>query len=124
MIQKEDLIRYKPERSGEAIDEARLLAKHGHWNTVASQLYYVVNALLISSDLDFKTHSGVKSLFHENYIINKKIGIEYGSLYNILFNLRQMGDYEAFQVFTEQDILPYLSQTENFLSIVKNHLQK
>jgi uncharacterized protein (UPF0332 family) len=125
---KEDLINYKLEKSDESLCEAKILAKASHWNTVASRLYYAVyysvNALLISLDLKFKTHSGVKSLFHHHFIKNGKMDEVHGTLYNALFNLRQIGDYEAFQKFSREDIEPYIFKTEIFLELVKRFLQK
>ena len=125
---KEDLIQYKLEKAEESLDEARILTKEAHWNTVANRLYYAVyyavNALLISLDLKFKTHSGVKSLFHYHFIKNSKMDEVHGNLFNALFNLRQIGDYEAFQKFSKEDIEPYIYRTEVFLELVKRFLQK
>jgi uncharacterized protein (UPF0332 family) len=45
-----DLIQYRTRRAHEAMEEARLLADTGHWNTCVSRLYYacfyIVSALL------------------------------------------------------------------------------
>lgn len=126
--QKQDLINYKLEKADESLEEAKVLAASSHWNTVASRLYYAVfysvNALLLDLDLIFKTHSGVKSLFHNHFIKNSKIEPKYGTFYNVLCNLRQVGDYEAFQTFIKEDIEPYILETETFIEMVKKILSK
>ena len=38
----EDFIKYRLQRAHESIEEAKLLAHEGYWNTVANRLYYAV----------------------------------------------------------------------------------
>ena len=35
-----DLINYRLERAKESLEEAKILAQAGHWNTVVNRLYY------------------------------------------------------------------------------------
>lgn len=125
---KADLIRYKLEKADESLNEAKLLANSHHWNTVASRLYYAVyyavNALLIDLDIVFKTHSGTKSQFHFHFIKNSKIDENYGAIYNSLFNLRQIVDYEAFQVLKKEDIEPLITKAESFVRMADQTLSK
>lgn len=60
------LVAYRLRRSHEALEEARLLADHGHSNAAVNRLYYAcfyaVSALLSSRGLSSARHSGVRSL--------------------------------------------------------------
>jgi uncharacterized protein (UPF0332 family) len=127
-LQKRDLINYKIERAEESLNEAKILAEASYWNTAASRLYYAafyaVNALLINQGLIFKTHSGTKTLFHKHFIMNGKVDAQYGTIYNRLSNLRQLGDYEAFEVFSREEVEPYFEMVESFLSMVNEILKK
>ncbi|RLD54586.1 MAG: hypothetical protein DRJ05_14375, partial [Bacteroidetes bacterium] len=111
----------------ESVVEAKLLAANGHWNTTVNRLYYTLfyaaHALLLMIDVNTKTHSGTKSKFHEHYILTKILSTESGSLYSKLFDLRQLGDYETFKIFTKQQIEPYILKTELFLKSVENLLE-
>jgi uncharacterized protein (UPF0332 family) len=118
------LIEYRIARAMETLDETRILASAGHWNTCVNRLYYAcfyaVLALLIKNNLSSAKHSGVRSLFNRNFV---KAGIfpkEIAVIYNSLFERRQESDYEDFVTFTENDVKPWLVDTEIFVnSIVK-----
>ncbi|MCF8338471.1 MAG: HEPN domain-containing protein [Bacteroidales bacterium] len=64
---KEDLINYRIERAYETLEEAKILAAHEHWDTVANRLYYscfyIVSALLYKYRIAARTHSTTKSEF-------------------------------------------------------------
>jgi uncharacterized protein (UPF0332 family) len=55
-----DLIKYRIDRAREALEEARVLAGSGHWNTCVNRLYYAcfyaVSALLSKHDLSSSKH--------------------------------------------------------------------
>jgi uncharacterized protein (UPF0332 family) len=59
---KEELARYRISRAWEALDESRVLAETGHWNTATNRLYYacfyIVSAYLILKGivLELKRH--------------------------------------------------------------------
>jgi len=59
---KEDLARYRLNRAFESLEEARLLASEGHWNTSLNRLYYAcyysVAAYFVKHEIDVNTHKG------------------------------------------------------------------
>ena len=127
MIGKEEYVKYKFEKAKESVGEAKLLAANNHWNTTVNRLYYAMfyaaHALLLVIDVNTKTHSGTKSKFHEHFILTKKFEIESGHLYSKLFDLRQLGDYETFKIFTQQQIEPYILKVELFLKSAEIFLE-
>jgi len=124
---KADLINYRIQRAFESLDEAKILAKKNHWNTVANRLYYscfyIVNALFSKHDLITKTHSGTKSEFHKSFIKTGVFDKSFGKLYSELFDKRQEGDYQDFYSFEKDEIEPIINSTEQFVSIIENYIK-
>ncbi len=58
-----ELVLYRIERAQDTLEDARILAKSGRWNTCVNRLYYAcfyaVSALLIQNDLSYSKHTGV-----------------------------------------------------------------
>lgn len=120
---KDELIQYRTERAEESLEEAKLLARENHWNSVINRLYYccyyIISALLVSNDLDAKTHNGVKVLFNRHFVKTNKIDRSLGSFFSELFNKRQEGDYLDFLYFDQNHIQPLIPKTETFLNKIK-----
>lgn len=120
---KDDLIKYRFNRALECLEEAKILAAKGHWNTVANRLYYAsfyaINSLFVKYDIRAITHSGVKSSFHKEFIKTGIISFKNGLLYNDLFNKRQEGDYQDFQQFDQETIEPLIFQVSDFIKDIE-----
>jgi uncharacterized protein (UPF0332 family) len=58
-------IRYRMERAWDTLDDAKILASKGKWNSTVNRLYYsvyyAVMALLLKNGLKPATHNGAKS---------------------------------------------------------------
>jgi len=113
-----DLVGYRLQRGRDTLEEARLMAKEGHWNACANRLYYaafyMVSALLIQNGLASAKHSGVQGLFNRHFVKTGKVAKEHGRLYNTLFDLRQEGDYVDFVLLGEETVAPLIQQVEHF----------
>ena len=99
----EALIRYRLDRAFESLKEAAILLERGHSNTFVNRLYYAafyaVSALLLTKELASAKHSGIRSLFHQNFVKEGVVPIELGLVYDKLFRSRQRGDYADFVYF-------------------------
>ena len=124
----EDFIQYRINRADESIKEAELLASRGYWNTVANRLYYtvfyLVNALLIKHKFHARSHSGIKSEFHKQFIKTGIFDKRYGKLYSELFDKRQEGDYQAFVNFDENEIAPLIEEVKVFYVELNRYILK
>lgn len=118
----DDLIAYRLERAQEALEEARLLASHGHANAAVNRPYYAcfyaVSALLYSKGLSAAKHSGVRSLFGQHFVKTGLISKESAALYNDLFEYRQQGDYKDFFCVDSQLLTPWLDQAQRFIDAI------
>ncbi|MCP4664147.1 MAG: HEPN domain-containing protein [bacterium] len=113
-------LRYRLKRAHEALQDARLLADAGRWNSCVNRLYYAcfyaVSALLLQRGLLSTKHSGVRSFFNLHLVKTGEVSAELGQLYNDLFRDRQESDYTDFVEFTEIQVRPRISATEDFVN--------
>jgi uncharacterized protein (UPF0332 family) len=58
--------------------------------------FYAVSALLIKHNLRATTHSGVRHLFGQHFILSGMISFDLGKHYSKLFEKRQLSDYDDF----------------------------
>jgi len=120
---KSDLIRYRIERADMTLETARKLIENQDWFGAANRLYYAVyqavSALMTQEEIRIKSHSGAKAMFELHFIKTGKVESKWGKLYKRLSDARHESDYVAFASFDEQDILPLLPQTEEFIDVIK-----
>jgi uncharacterized protein (UPF0332 family) len=116
---KKELASYRIERALESVEEAKLLAEEGHWNTTANRLYYAcfyaASAFLVLNGFEASTHASIKTAFNKELISTSILPVSYGALYNKLFNLRQDADYRDFRDLSEGDIVPMIQDVEGLV---------
>lgn len=122
------LVTYRLERAKESLDEAELLLREGHTNTYVNRLYYAcfyaVSALLVMNGLSSSKHSGVRSLFHKNFVRTGKVNQEFGKLYNKLFNRRQKGDYSDLIRFEKDEVDEWYKDAKAFVEAIEKIIKK
>ncbi len=122
------LIKYRIDRAHESLDEAKLLLDQGHTNTFVNRLYYscfyIVSALLLTRGLSSSKHSGIRSLFHQNFVKSGEVNQELGHLYDKFYDNRHKGDYDDFIRFTVTEVSSWYEDARKFVltieDIVKN----
>lgn len=91
------LIRYRMDRSKEALSAAELMYEKDHYNDAVNRLYYscfyAVIALLATEGLHPSKHTAARSFLNKNWIKTGRLSKETGFLYNTLFDRREKGDY-------------------------------
>jgi len=118
-----DYINYRLKRVSDTLNDAKLLAENGSWNSSINRLYYAcfyaVSALLFSQSIESKTHKGVRIKLMSEFIKTGKIEKDFGKLYSDLFDWRQEGDYSDFVQFDKELTLPLIQKSEEFITIIK-----
>ncbi|GAB2523744.1 hypothetical protein GCM10027085_12630 [Spirosoma aerophilum] len=76
-------------------------------------------ALMTQEDIRIKSHSGAKAMFELHFIKTGKVESRWGKLYVRLSDARHESDYAAFSTFDENDIVPLLPQTQEFIDVIK-----
>lgn len=124
--EQNDYIKYRLERATETLNDARLLAENGRWNSSINRLYYAcfyaVSALLYSRSIEAKTHKGVRIKFMGEFIKTGIFDKVYGKLFSDLFDWRQEGDYSDFVSFDKDLTMPLISKSEEFITLIKAFL--
>jgi len=123
-----NLIEYKMIRAFEALEEAEIMANYKHWNTCASRLYYAcfyaVGSLLLTHNLSSSKHTGIRSLFNNQFVKKGLFPKDLGKLYNTLFESRQESDYDDFVIMKEEIVRPWIDETRKFLDTVQNLIKQ
>lgn len=121
------LMRYRLERSEEAMDEASILAERGHYNAAVNRLYYAcfyaVQALLLKYHIAANTHSGIKSMLGLHFISKGIISIDHGKTFNTLFEKRHSSDYEAFAYCDKALVDDLTPLAEAFIARIKELIE-
>ena len=122
------LIAYRLERARESLEEAKILLERGHGNTFVNRLYYAcfyaVSALLLSRGLSSAKHSGIRSLFHQNFVKANLVSVELGHLYDKLFDNRQKGDYADLVRFDVEEVSEWYGEAREFVETVEKIFNK
>ena len=117
-----DLILYRTTKSRETLEDARVLRNSGRWNACVNRLYYAcfyaVSALLLCDNLSSAKHTGIRSLFNQNYVKTEVVPKNLARVFNDLFERRQEGDYIDFVEFKEHQVIPMISETEAFVEFL------
>ena len=122
------LIKYRMERSYNALKEAQIMAREGYYNASINRLYYACYyaavALLLTNDIPTQTHNGVKTMLGQHFIATGLLPISAGKTFAVLFNQRHSGDYDDF-VYCDQEMFEtFYPQAENFVNSVSELLEK
>ena len=124
---KSAYIIYRIEKAKDAQRDAVVLFNLGSYGASVNRLYYSafysVSALMLKHNIETKTHNGIKIAFNSHFVKAGIVGIEYGKLFNQLFELRHKGDYNDFFDFKKEDVEPLLTKTIEFIAVIENLLK-
>jgi uncharacterized protein (UPF0332 family) len=117
--EREKVIRYWWSKSEESLASARREVDAGSNGFAVNRLYYAafygVSAALLERRLSFRKHSGVRAAFHRDFIKTGLLDVEWGKLYDQLFEDRQEGDYVAMISFDRDYVESQITRCGNFL---------
>ncbi len=123
---RSDYINYRIERAFETLEEAEILAKNEKWNAVINRLYYAsfyaVTAILISKEIETKSHDGVRIKFGQEFIRTGIFDKEMGRHFSKLFDLRTKGGYGDLFDHSQETALPLIDPTREFVEAIRQNL--
>jgi hypothetical protein len=88
-------------------------------NRLYFTLFYAVSAVLLKQGHAYKKHSGVRAAFHREFIKTGVLDIQWGKLYDQLFEDRQEADYIAWIVFDREYVEMQLLRCSDFMDLVQ-----
>ena len=75
----------------------------------------MASALLLDKGLASCFHSGTIHLIGTQFVVKGLLDKSYGRLLSRLFELRQSGDYDDLYDATEDEVIPYIDKTFQFI---------
>ena len=127
-MKNKDIILKRIEKAEERLEVAHLLYNQRHYEDSISRSYYAIffatRALLLTKDVNPRTHSGVKNQFAQRFVKTKEIEPEFNDILKEAKEIREMGDYNEFYSATTEEAYSQLENAERFLQRVKEILQE
>ncbi|MBP1541822.1 MAG: HEPN domain-containing protein [Prevotella sp.] len=80
--------------------------------------YYAVSALLIAYKIPAHSHDGNIQQFGLHFVKSGKVSRENGKLLRQLFTMRQTGDYSDRFDLVDDDVIPMIQPTEDFIESI------
>jgi uncharacterized protein (UPF0332 family) len=121
--QREEVVAYWWTKAQESLCSSEREYQAGATSFAINRIYYAafyaVSALLLEKRLSFKKHTGVRALFHHEFIKTGIIDISWGKLYDRFFEDRQEGDYIPVVDFEKDYVRDQLDLCKQFLSILE-----
>jgi len=122
------LIRYRMDRSKEALSAAGLMYEKGHYNDAVNRLYYscfyAVIALLATEGIHPGKHTAARAFLNKNWIKTGKLSKGTGLLYNTLFDRREKGDYGDYFRFSRDDVENWLKSVEKAIGEIFQAIER
>ena len=116
---KKDFIKYRREKAGQTLDDARYLLEGKRLFSAVNRIYYAlfyeVSALLQVRNLSSPKHSGIRDLFNKHFIKTGILEVEIGKFYSQMFDFRQQGDYEVPIHFKEEMVRGWFDKAETYM---------
>ena len=116
---KLSLINYKKQKAYDCLREAECVAEMGFWNLAGNRLYYaafhMASALLLVKGMSARSHGGVIHLIGSEFVKRGLLSKSSGHLLSRLYELRQSGDYDDMYNATEEEIMPFITRTKEFV---------
>lgn len=116
------------ERADELIAEAKRLLEDGSYKSANNRAYYAmekaVNALLIHSHIEAKTHNGSMTLFNVNFVRteNPFFSAEDYRLLAKAEQIRNASDYDDFYVANKAETVKVVQNSEYIVNKIRQFL--
>jgi len=119
---RRDIVAYRIERAYTALDQAKKNLEIRCLEVTANRLYYAayyaVSALLIAHKIPAHSHDGNIQQFGLHFVKTGIVSRENGKLLRQLFTLRQTGDYSDRFDLVDNDVIPMIQPTEDFVESI------
>jgi uncharacterized protein (UPF0332 family) len=116
------------EKTEKFLNTAQQALNIGDYDSCASRCYYAMffmaEAALLTKNLTASSHKGVISLFGEHFVKTKIFERTLGKALSDAYDKRLVGDYGVGLVVTEQQAQNLLESAQDFISKLKDFLQK
>jgi uncharacterized protein (UPF0332 family) len=120
------LIRYRIEQAKETAEEANLLIAHDKFRAAINRIYYAMFYMLLELGLKYRfetsKHGQLLGWFNKTFIKDGTIDRKYGKIVREAFEVRHQGDYDAYVVFSKEDVLNKYHEMNEFIATLEDFL--
>ncbi|MCL0069357.1 HEPN domain-containing protein [Dehalococcoidia bacterium] len=114
-----NLSRHRIEKAKDVLEQAELLFQEHRYDGSINRSYYAIfntiRAILALVSLDSQTHKGVISLFDRYFVKPGTFDKAFSKIAHTAFDVRQVSDYEDFQLPTEEQACTQLDDAKRFV---------
>jgi uncharacterized protein (UPF0332 family) len=126
-VNRRENIRAELERAAEALAAATLLYENGFISDAVSRLYYFVlynvRALLLSKDLEPRSHDGALRLLGMHFVRDSLIEKNAAQIFSKLMKFREEADYNPVSMFSKEDFVVFKKEAETLAALIKSRLK-
>lgn len=116
------IARYWMEKACDALASAESELSAGRFTFAMNRAYYAcfyaASAILLKSRRRFSKHSGVRAALHQHLVKTGHMKVEFGKIYDRLFENRQEGDYLEMIQFEKDQVQYAVQDAKMFVSEV------
>ena len=115
-------------KSEKFLGTAKLVFDNKDYESAVSRIYYamfyMVKALLLTKNIEPKSHSGINAKFSEKFIKTGLLPKYLGKQYKDAFDKRLQGDYEIAFALNPKEVEDFLEIGKEFVRTLIEYLKK
>lgn len=119
---RSDIISYRCEKALSLLKEVEILIGLSLGNSAVNRMYYAcyhaVSALLLSNEIDVKTHKGLRQTFGASFVKTGLISPNDARIFSRIYDKRQASDYDDFMDLDIEEVKLLQPQINKFVELV------
>ena len=123
-----DSINYRLNKINEYNKSTGFSIENNYFSTIPYSLYFAcfnsVRVLMLTKNIDPKTHSGLKIEFFRLFVKTGKIDKELGCFYSIIYTFYQENEYGEVDKYELNDVKFYFERTKEFVKKIKTFVEE
>lgn len=124
---RDSLINYRLDQASETVELARFLISSGKFSVAVNRIYYGMYYALTALSLKYKyetsKHGQLIGWFNKEFVASHQVEIKYGKIIRRAYQNRTKGDYDAFVVFSFEEVESMLVDMVEFIDEIKKLLE-
>jgi len=125
---RDALIEYRLKQAVETIDLAKFLVSSDKLviavNRIYYGMYYALTALALKHTFKTSKHTQLIGWFNKEFVLSKKVDSKYAKILWNAYKNRTKGDYEAFILFSTNEVELMLIEMVDFIEEIKSLLKE
>ena len=120
---RKSLIGYRVSQASETIELAKFLISSEKLSVTVNRIYYgmyyALTALALKHRFESSKHGQLIGWFNKEFVSTRQVDVKYGKMIRNAYQNRTKGDYDAFVVFTKDEVENMLAEMIEFIDAIK-----